>query len=665
MTNSAVRQPKRWIILGQYALVMGTAAVLMLWNLGAKTISGHEAFVAVTARTMANPNQWLDPDTAEGPVPPNTTLNHWLVPVFNGLPRLVKTPLAYWSLAGLLTTGFPLNDFTARLPSALAAIGLVALTLALGRRMFSSRAALMASLMLATSLGLFSWGRNARPDMQMTFWMSAAMTCFYVATQGTARRANLWLLLGWLATGLACLAKEFVPLFLALPVVTYLCWRASAKNHPQQSRSLLATYMIASAVGLVVTVLVMRVPALQWRWLLGWPEVSANILTIVLALGLPAAWYAIRCRGWTELRILLPTALPGAVIVCLMFVLWMLYMGHLFPQAQSILSHQTLERAVGGGGWLKRSAAPLTGYYIWSLAKWTLPWAVFIPGAVVVPFMDRTRKDRKALVFLLLWIFALMLLFSVAVGKHEQYILPVMPALCLLMGYSAEDVFFQHRWTPIRHCRVIMICLAIVFTVVILGTIVAAEIVPRTYRPRLFHMMILADAVSITLWLGVWALMKNRPNLAVAALVVASAIGLGGFATRADLWDTRRSLANFATQAAAIVGKRAPIASWGRLDGEAVYYFKRDIPSAQMRRSRLLRLYGVQEGTRLWERWLESIPWLIGQASDEGELTSYGFRPVLRKATETSFGEYILLRRSTCSSRANRSNQGTSSATLP
>ena len=647
MGDSAVRQPKRWAVLGQYALVVGLTGMLMLWNLGARALDGHQAFVAVTAGTMADPSQWLDPDTAEGPIPPNTTLNHWLIPVFNGQPRLVKTPLAYWSLAALLKAGLPLNDFNARLSSALAAVVLVALTLALGRRMFSSRAALIASLMLATSLGVFQWGRNARADMQMTLWMSVAMVCFYLATQGTTKSANLWLLLGWLATGLACLAKEFVPLFLVPPVVTYLCWRASTRNRPQQSRSHLATYMIASAVGLIASVLITRVPALRWWQVLGWSDTLGASITLGATLGLPLLWYALQCRGWTELRVLLPTALPGAAIVCLLFIPWILYMFHLFPQAQSILSHQTLERAVGEGGWLKRSAAPLSGYYIRSLAKWTLPWVVFMPGALVVPFMDRTRKDRNALVFLLLWIFGLVLLFSAAVGKHEQYILPALPALCLLMGYSAEDVFFHHRWTPIRHSRMIVTWHALAFTVMIAGTIVAAEIVPKAYRPRLFHVMILVDAVSIILWLGVWALIKNRPNLAVTALVVAAAIGFVGFAGREDLWDTRRSLADFAAEAAAMVPKDAQVASWGKLDGQVVYYFNRDIPSAQMRRSRLLRLYGAQEGARLWHSWLASDPWLFGQTSDERELISYGFTPVLRKPTETSSGELILVRRPT------------------
>jgi hypothetical protein len=43
-------------------------------------------------------DRWIADDA--GAAPAATRLNRWVVPVFNGEPRLVKTPLAYWSVAG-------------------------------------------------------------------------------------------------------------------------------------------------------------------------------------------------------------------------------------------------------------------------------------------------------------------------------------------------------------------------------------------------------------------------------------------------------------------------------------------------------------------------------------------------------------------------------------
>src|SRR5262245_40079395 len=67
----------------------------------------HECYVAQTAREML-------------------TTGDWIVPHFSTVPRVRKTPLAYWTVAALsCVSGRPVDEFAARLPSALAAIGIV------------------------------------------------------------------------------------------------------------------------------------------------------------------------------------------------------------------------------------------------------------------------------------------------------------------------------------------------------------------------------------------------------------------------------------------------------------------------------------------------------------------------------------------------------------
>ena len=171
MANNSVEVPVPSLRQGTlarvdaYVLVGALAAVITLWNLGQGLLEEHECYVAVPAANMADPAKWLDTQTNAEPIPPNTTINHWIVPAFNGQPRLVKTPLAYWCLAGLLKLGLPLDDFTARLPSAIEAILLALVTLALGRKMFGPRAGLLGALVLTTSIGLMTWGRNGRPEI--------------------------------------------------------------------------------------------------------------------------------------------------------------------------------------------------------------------------------------------------------------------------------------------------------------------------------------------------------------------------------------------------------------------------------------------------------------------------------------------------------------------
>lgn len=627
-----VRAAQRRRAIVHYAVAVGIATIMMTWRLGLTPLDGHEAFVAVTARTMADRDHWLNRQTADGPVPPNTTLNHWLVPVFNGQPRLVKTPLAYWSLAVLIKLGLPLNEFTSRLPSALAAIALVALALALGRKLFSQTAALIGAVMLATSLGMFNWGRNARADIQMVFWMTAALTCFYLATGAAGRRRNAWLLAGWVAVGIASLAKQFVPLFVVLPAVSYLCWRASDRAWPggDRPRRAMATYMISSAVGLVASVLVTRIPALYWWSAFGWSETLGAGLTLAVALGAPLVWYFFRCRGWSELKPLLPTALPGAAIACLLFVPWMWYMVHLFPQGASVLAHQTVERAVGSGGWLARSAAPLTGYYIQALGKWTLPWVVFLPGAMAIPFMRRFGAHRGSLVFLLLWVFGMVLLFSSAVGKHAQYILPALPAVCLLMGYCAEDVFFRHRWLPAGAGRAIVVSYAALATIALSAAIIAVVFAPESWRPRAVQLSIAAGIVGVVLWSGVVAFRRNRMRAVVASCVAAAALGSLAFASRADMWQRKPYLAALGRQAAATVPAGDRAAMWSKVDPSVIYYFGRDILPVFAERKRLHLLGDTPSRRRAWRQWLDRsgpLPWMFGRRSDIPALAELGYRP--------------------------------------
>jgi 4-amino-4-deoxy-L-arabinose transferase-like glycosyltransferase len=633
--------------VGQYVLVAGAAAAMMLWGLGTRRLNGHEALVAVTAQTMAAGDRWID--EGAGLAPPATRLNRWLVPVFNGEPRLVKTPLAYWSVAGLLELSLPADEFTSRLPSAAAAIALALVTFALGRRMFSSRAAVIGALALAASVGMVTWGRSARPDAQMTFWMTAAMACFFCATESPGRRRQAWVLAGCVALGLANLAKQFVPLFVALPVAAYLCYLASERNSPQggRPRRRLAAYMLASAAGLVAAVLITRRPALRWWPALGWPDALGAAATMAVCLGGPLVWYAVRSRPWHELRRLVPTALPGAVIVFVLFVPWLWYMWRLFPHAGAVFSHEALDRAMGTGGWLQEARAPFRGFYLQSLAMWVLPWIVFLVGALPAAFMDRFREHRRALVFLALWIFALVLLFSAAVGARAQYILPALPAACLLVGYAADEVFFRRRWIGRGGAGAVVAAHAAAATAVFVLALAAAAVLPAPFRPRALHVAVVAGLAAAALGLSLVALHRRRAKAAAACFVGAMAVAGLAYLAREDLWQGRGELAAFGRAAAEAVPVGDRVAAWPKVDAAVIYYFGRDVPSCAARRQRLVRLHGRSEGERLWREWLlgEGGPtWLFAERQHAAELWRLGFVPA-RLRTRRDTGSLMLLRR--------------------
>jgi len=621
LTNAANNQlSTRW----HYGLVFLVASVLMLWQLGSASLDGHEAYVAMTARNMIDSEHWLDPAVTEGSIPPDTPLNRWLIPVFNGEPRLVKTPLAYWCVTALFRLGLPVNEFTVRFPSAWAGVALAILVLALGRSIFSPRAALMASLMLASSLALISWGRNARPDMQMALWSSVAMACALWAINRPEKPSrHLLLLIGWGALGLANLAKQFVPLFMIFPVGLYLCWRAStAFLDDDSSRGLLIRYFGIAIAGLVVCALVRFIPFLQWWALVDVSEKAGMSMTIAALVGGPATWYAIRTRPWRQIRDVLPTTVPGIILTLSLFIPWMIYIAYVFPQAGGVFARQTTDRALGTDGWLARAATPLTGYYLRAVFKWSLPWVAFLPGALAVPLIRRFREDRNSLIFLILWVFGIVLLFSAFVGKHEQYIIPAMPAVCLLAGYCAEDVFFTHRLFNSRWAAAIVAGYGLVVLVAAVGAGVALTIVDHASKPLAMHVLIIAGLSLVPVWLAL-PLVGSKPARAVALMVISVFFGEMGFLTMNNPWDLRwENYASLGRWIQKVVPVEDKIFAFNAPDPSLVWYARRDLPAAKKIEARMVRMYGEDEASRLWGKWLkeDQTPWYVVCDRDMDEL---------------------------------------------
>ncbi|MEZ6073858.1 MAG: glycosyltransferase family 39 protein [Pirellulales bacterium] len=105
----------------------------------------------------------------------------WIVPSFNGELRTDKPILLYWCmLASFHVLG--VNEWSARLPSALFAVGTTLLVYQLGRRLFFAPGGFWAALVLATSVMFDVAGRAATPDSTFVFFTTLTLLMFVVAT---------------------------------------------------------------------------------------------------------------------------------------------------------------------------------------------------------------------------------------------------------------------------------------------------------------------------------------------------------------------------------------------------------------------------------------------------------------------------------------------------
>jgi 4-amino-4-deoxy-L-arabinose transferase-like glycosyltransferase len=98
----------------------------------------------------------------------------WLVPHLNGFEHLQKPPLIYWCTAVSMKV-FGYNEWAARMPSALAACGILLLTMAIARRLWSENRARIAAIVLVSTLMFFGLARVLTPDMLMSFFITAAI----------------------------------------------------------------------------------------------------------------------------------------------------------------------------------------------------------------------------------------------------------------------------------------------------------------------------------------------------------------------------------------------------------------------------------------------------------------------------------------------------------
>lgn len=218
--------------------VLLTAAILLFWDLGGHDLwAPDEPYFAEGAREMV----------ADG---------EWLVPHVNGVVTTDKPPLFFWLIALFSLPGGAVTSFTARLPSALAALGSLALTLRLGERLFDRRIAALAAALLATNQMFWERGRWAHIDSLLCFLILVALCAFEAYRSGEAdgRRAGL---LFWTAAALATLAKGpvgfLLPLGIALSVLAWDrrmgSWRGFAPlSGPVLFGVILAAWMALAAL---------------------------------------------------------------------------------------------------------------------------------------------------------------------------------------------------------------------------------------------------------------------------------------------------------------------------------------------------------------------------------------------------------------------------------
>lgn len=143
----------------------------------------------------------------------------WITPRLNYVEYFEKPPLLYW-LVGASLRGLGATEGAARLVPALAALGTVALTYALSRRLLGTRAALLAVVILATTPLFYVFSQFVVIDMLLTFLLTACVGAIWLLRDGSPSETGWWPLIAASTAALAVLAKGLIGL--ALPGLVLL-----------------------------------------------------------------------------------------------------------------------------------------------------------------------------------------------------------------------------------------------------------------------------------------------------------------------------------------------------------------------------------------------------------------------------------------------------------
>ena len=150
----------------------------------------------------------------------------WVIPYFNDEYRFDKPPLTYWWMR-LHFNLLGVNELAARLHSVISVAAIACVLFAMGRRLHSATAGLIAGLAWITSMQALVHGRLCVADMPMVLCVNLSQWALIELLQPPDSRERSrfgrWFWVLWLSLGLGFLAKG--PIAWMVPGLGLLLWR--------------------------------------------------------------------------------------------------------------------------------------------------------------------------------------------------------------------------------------------------------------------------------------------------------------------------------------------------------------------------------------------------------------------------------------------------------
>jgi 4-amino-4-deoxy-L-arabinose transferase-like glycosyltransferase len=490
----------------------------------------------------------------------------------NGQIYTQKPPLYYWLAAAAGTPFGRVTEFAGRLPSALAGIGVVAITLWLGSRLFGRTAGIFGAAVLLTVLDFSHFARRVQLDVLLTLCETIALAAFWRLDRGLGSpRRNAAALHA--AMGLAVLTKGPVGFLVpVLVIVAFLAWEKRLRD----LRGAFPPWAFLLSIG----------PGLAW-------------------LG-AAAWLA-----------------PAG-----------------------FLSESVGENVVGRFFAGTSHARPFY-YYAYQFPGDFLPWTLLWPLAAwfarrTVFRTDADPERARAWRFLLAWVAASLVFFTLSSGKRGLYLLPTFPALAMICADALVGTCRGRAKLP----RAIGAAAAVLAASLgIAGaTLLAVGEIGGVVFPRALGIgLIVIAAAGVGAYRAVGDARRDGA-LAQLTIVVACvfAVEFSAFVWLFPALDPGKSPRPIAAAAAALTAPDEPIGLLGNraMVGGIVYYAKRRV--VELRTEEDIRNFVAADGSvmivkkRVLEKVTATTPVEIRSSFREGRRALLVVTPLARGADPAS-----------------------------
>jgi 4-amino-4-deoxy-L-arabinose transferase-like glycosyltransferase len=315
----------------------------------------------------------------------------WVTARLDGVAYLEKSPLKYWMIAVSFLV-FGTHDWAARIPIALAAVGLCWLVSRIGAWGFGPRPGMYSGLIMATSIGLFLFTRILIPDVILTGTIALALWSLMRALEEGEEHPTRWALTMWAAMGTGLLLKGLI------------------------------AAMFPVAIGLLYLALTRQLLSRKtWKLLRPFSGIA-----LLLAIATP--WHVIATLKNPPYFDLAMHSESGSY----RGFFWFYFIN------EHVLRFLNLR--------YPRDYNTVPRLYFWLFhLLWFFPWSLSFPAALKLRYRGGDRASRLRLLALC-WAGFILVFFTFSTTQ-EYYSMPAYPAIALLLGSALATGHPWIRWS--------------------------------------------------------------------------------------------------------------------------------------------------------------------------------------------------------------------------